>query len=361
MRSTINICLTVLGSTLGLCAQPHAATIHQYCLGCHNSKVKSGGLALDSPGDVAENADVWERVVRKLRARMMPPVGLPRPDEATYKSLIASLETSLDRAAAAHPNPGRTDTFRRLTRTEYHNVIRDLLSLDVDVASLLPSDEVSHGFDNITVGDLPPTLLERYLSSAQKISHLAVGGPVRSPGGDTFQIPPDVTQEEHFEDLPFGTRGGTALQYTFPVDAEYDFQIRLQRDRNEHVEGLKGTHQVELMLDGERVREFTIAPPKGGDHHLVEKDMNVRISVPAGPHMVAVAFPKMPSVLLESGRQPYLAHFNNDRHPRLTPALLWVSVNGPYNAKGPATRRAAGACSFASPRTRHAPDRFSVR
>ena len=153
-------------------------------------------------------------------------------------TLLSSLENSLDRAAAAKPNPGRTDTFRRLNRTEYQNAIRDLLALDVDVSSLLPSDESSHGFDNVTVGDLSPTLLERYLSAAQKISRLAVGSSARSPGGDTVTLPPDLTQEEHFDDLPLGTRGGTAVRYTFPLDAKYDIQIRLARDRNEHVEGL---------------------------------------------------------------------------------------------------------------------------
>jgi len=310
-------------------------TINQYCLGCHNSKFKTADLALDSISDVSKNQEAWEKVVRKLGARVMPPIGLPRPDERTYNALLASLEGTLDKTALAHPNPGRTDTFRRLNRTEYQNAIRDLLSLEVDVSALLPSDEASHGFDNVTVGDLPPTLLERYLSAAQKISRLALGAPLRSPGGDTFNLPPDLTQEEHFDDLPLGTHGGTVVRYTFPLDAEYQIQIRLQRDRNEHIEGLHAEHQVELLLDGKRVRIFTVKPPAGvEDHHLVEKDLNIRIPVKAGPHLVAVAFPKMPSTLLESGRQPYQAHFNMDRHPRITPALFSISINGPYDAKG---------------------------
>src|SRR5437016_3955435 len=154
----------------------------------------------------------------------MPPAGLPRPDERTYDAVVTSLATSLDKAAAAHPNPGRTDTFRRLNRTEYQNAIRDLLAVDVDVTPLLPSDDSSHGFDNVTVGDLSPTLLERYLSAARKISRLAVGSPLRSPGGDTITLPPDLTQEERFDELPFGTRGGTVVPYTFPLDAEYEIQ-----------------------------------------------------------------------------------------------------------------------------------------
>ncbi|MBC7928180.1 MAG: DUF1592 domain-containing protein, partial [Bryobacteraceae bacterium] len=280
----------------------------------------------------------WEKVARKLQTRSMPPAGLPRPDERTYSSLLATLESSLDKAAAANVNPGRTDTFRRLNRTEYRNAIRDLLGIEVDVTSLLPADESSHGFDNVTVGDLSPTLLERYLSAARKISRLAVGSPGRSPGGDTVTLPPDLTQEEHFEDLPLGTRGGMVVRYNFPLDAGYEIQIRLARDRNEHVEGLREPHEVELMLDGDRVKLFRVSPPPAGkDHSQVDKDLSVRVPVKAGPHVVAVAFPKMDSMLLETERQPWHAHFNMDRHPRIRPALYSISVNGPYEASGPGT------------------------
>src|SRR6185369_8208321 len=159
--------------------------------------------------------------------------------------------------------------FRRLNRTEYQNVIRDLVAVDVDVSSLLPSDDASHGFDNVTVGDLSPTLLERYVTAARKISRLAMGTPTRAPGGETITLPPDLTQEQHFDDLPLGTRGGMVLHYTFPLDAAYEIRVRLARDRNEHVEGLTDTHEVELMLDGERLKLFTVKPPPpGSDHHL---------------------------------------------------------------------------------------------
>ena len=314
-----------------------APVIQKYCVGCHSASMKAGGLALDAAqADHAGQApDVWEKVVRKLRPRYMPPIGLPRPDERTYDAMVTSLTASLDRAAAAKPNPGRTDTFRRLNRAEYHNAIRDLLALDVDVRALLPSDDASHGFDNITVGELSPTLLERYLAAAQKISRLAMGRPGRAPGGDTFNLPPDLTQEQHFDDLPLGTRGGMTVRYTFPADAEYEIQIHLQRDRNEHVEGLNDTHEVELMLDGERLRLFTVRPPPpGNDHHLADRDLNLRIAVKAGPHMVAAAFPKKTSALMETERQPYQAHFNMDRHPRPQPAVFSISVNGPYDMQG---------------------------
>jgi len=266
----------------------------------------------------------------------MPPVGLPRPDESTYESVVSSLESSLDRIAAAKPDPGRTDTFRRLNRTEYHNAIRDLLALDIDVSSLLPSDDSSHGFDNVTVGELSPTLLERYLSAAQKISRLAIGGAARAPGGDTIELPADLTQEQHFDELPFGTRGGTAIHYTFPLDAEYEIQLRLTRDRNEHVEGLKDEHQVELTIDGERIQVFTAKPPPAGaDQSIVDKDFHLRVPVKAGSHELAATFIKKPSVLLETDRQPYQAHFNADRHPRIQPALYSISVIGPFNSSGP--------------------------
>src|SRR5437764_3879301 len=267
------------------------ATIDRYCVSCHNTKAKMGGLALDAD-DVNQHPQNWEKGIRKLSARIMRPPGLPRPDERTYEALIASLETTLDTTASAHPDPGRTDTFRRLNRTEYHNAIRDLLAVDVDVASLLPSDESSHGFDNVTVGDLSPALLEKYLSAAQKVSRLAIGSPSRSPGGVIVNIPPDLTQEDHFDELPLGTRGGKVVTYTFPQDAEYEIQLRLQRDRNEHVEGLHQPDEVELMIDGVRVKTFTVTPPaQGVDHHAVDQGLNLRVPIKAGPHAIAVAFP----------------------------------------------------------------------
>ena len=243
-------------------ASPQRALLNQYCVSCHNGKLKTGGLALDtvSVEDTSQNPEVWEKVLHKVNARYMPPAGLPRPDEKTYQALISYLETSLDQASAAKPNPGRTATLRRLTRTEYHNAIRDLLGLQVDVTQLLPTDDSSFGFDNITVGELSPTLLERYLGAARKISRLAIGGTVRTPSGDTILIPQDLTQEEHFDELPFGTRGGTAVDYIFPQDAQYEIQMKLTRDRNEHIEGLGEPTDIELMIDGERVHMFTVTP-----------------------------------------------------------------------------------------------------
>ena len=291
----------------------------------------------------------------------MPPAGGRRPDEAAYIAAIASLETALDRLAAATPHPGRTETLRRLTRTEYHNAVRDLLALEVDVVALLPSDSSSFGFDNITVGDLSPTLLERYVSAAEKISRLAVGRPGLGPGGSTTRIQPDLTQEGHLAGLPIGTRGGALVPHTFALDGEYEISIRLARDRNEHIEGLSEPHELELLLDGELVETFTVEPAAVREEHAanyqpsqdnLDDHLTTRIPVTAGPHTFAVTFPKRPSVLLETVRQPYQAHFNYYRHPRIQPAVYEVSIVGPYEAGGPGdtpSRRAIFTCRPARP------------
>jgi hypothetical protein len=342
-------CLTAL-SAFRLHAQtPERQFVNKNCLGCHSRATRSGNLNLEG-STPAEHPERWEKVLRRLRGRTMPPLGIPHPEETAYIAAIQSIETTLD---GLQPNPGRTDTFRRLNRTEYQNAIRDLLAVDVDISNLLPADESSHGFDNITVGDLSPTLLERYLSAARKISRLAVGIPARAPGGETFNLPPDLTQEEQFDGLPLGTRGGKSLRYTFPVDAEYEVQIRLARDRNEHIEGIAGVHDVELLIDGETIKRFTVKPPPTGqDHSLVDKHLTIRIPMKAGPHAVAVAFPRQTGALLETERQPYQAHFNMDRHPRIQPAVYSVTINGPYNAQGPGdtpSRRRIFACQPAKP------------
>jgi hypothetical protein len=314
---------------------PLSSFVEQHCVTCHDHDTKKGNLDLESinAGEVAGHSEIWEKVVRRLRARQMPPAEKKKPDEGAYQAVLSGLEGSLDRAAAQHPNPGRTETLRRLNRTEYQNAIRDLLALDIDAAALLPKDEAGHGFDNVTVGTLSPTLLDRYISAAQKISRLAVGAPRRS-GGDTIRPRPDLTQEEHVNGLPLGTRGGALIPYTFPQDAEYEIQIRLTRDRNEEIEGLHEPHQMELLIDREKVASFTVAPPRDKNFEKVDQHLKVRIPVKAGPHQVGVTFVKNPTTLLETRRTPYLARFNMHRHPRRTPAIYQVSINGPYEAKG---------------------------
>jgi hypothetical protein len=315
--------------------------VTQYCLGCHNARTTNGGIAFDqgSLKDIAAHPELWEKVVRRLRARAMPPAGAPRPAEPVYQNVVDELERTLDRAASARPDPGRPEPFRRLNRTEYQRAIRDLLDLDIDVAEMLPADDASFGFDNVSVAGLSPTLMERYLGAAQKISRLAVGATVRSPAARTVVLPADLTQEARLDGMPFGTRGGVGFEHLFPQNGEYTITILLARDRNENVEGLTEPHEVEITLDGERLRVFTVTPNRNrlGSYYAdegVDKGLEVRVPVTAGPHRVAATFLAKHGALLETERQPYQAHFNMDRHPRTQPALRSVSIAGPYGAGG---------------------------
>lgn len=310
--------------------------VQTYCIACHDKVTREAGLALDELllADFERHTDVWENVVRKLTARQMPPRQKPQPAKREYDATTTSLESLLDAVAAKSPNPGRTETFRRLNRTEYQNTIRDLLGLQVDVASLLPADELSHGFDNITVTDLSPMLLNRYISAAQKISRLAVGTG-KTLRADTFRVRPDVTQESHVQGLPIGTRGGILIPYYFPLHGEYEIQVHLMRDRNDEIEGLKESHEMDVLLDRESVERFTIKPPpKGQSDQSVDANLKTRIKVAAGPHNVGVTFLKKSSSLLESSRQPLNVHFNYYRHPRLGPAVYEVSIVGPIGSGG---------------------------
>jgi hypothetical protein len=353
-------------STSGATAPPDQTLINRYCLGCHNDRTKTQDVSLTGLDlqNVGPHRQIWERVARKLRARAMPPAGAPRPDEAAYERFVTALESSLDRAAAANPDPGRTDTFRRLTRTEYQNAIRDLLALDVDVTDLLPKDDASYGFDNVGAVGLSPTLLERYLSAAQKVTRLAVGSPLPAPASRVVVLPVDLTQEEHVDGLPFGTRGGTNVAHTFPRDGDYEIQVRLVRNRNENVEGLTEPHEIEITLDGERLQVFTVTPNRNrmGDYYAdeaVDKHLQLRARVTAGPHVVAAMFLRKHAALIETERQPYVAHFNMNRHPRQQPAVHSVSITGPFDAVGvgntpsrdrifvcrPASRQQQAACA----------------
>ncbi len=328
--------------------------LQDYCVSCHSSSEPEAGLDFETllASSLSESSEVWEKVVRKLRTRQMPPADVDHPDESEYHATIQFLEQSLDALAASHPQPGRTNTFRRLTRTEYQNAVRDLLGVSIDVKTMLPADEVSKGFDNITVSELSPTLLNRYISAAQYISRVAVARPTKTPDGKTFRIAPDVTQEEHVDGLPFGTRGGLLVPYTFPADGQYEIRVRLTRDRNEEVEGLSEAHQVEILLDSARLDSFTVRPAgsqvpgsqtagvraEGADspyatdrptHATVDQHLVVRFQATAGEHQIGVTFIKQRSSLLETARQPLNVHYNFYRHPRLTPAIYQVSVTGP--------------------------------
>ena len=313
--------------------------VSRYCLDCHDQKSMKGELNLEtlSGQPISQHPDQWERVVRRLQARQMPPAKRTnRPTEQEYRATIATLVERLDAVARQSPRPGRTETVRRLNRAEYQNAIRDLLALEIDAASLLPADSASHGFDNVTVGTLSATLLDRYLSAAQKISRLAVGVAPRFPSAETIRIKPDLTQEERVEGLPFGTRGGALIAYNAPQDGEYEIQVRLTRDRNDEVEGLREPHQLMVLLEGRQVQTFTVNPPPPGEgHQWIDAQLKCRLPMKAGPHRLGVTFLKNPASLLETKRQPYAAHFNFHRHPRIGPAIYQVSIAGPQPGTGP--------------------------
>src|SRR5271165_2001483 len=208
-------------------ALPNRAFLDRNCVACHNEKLKSGEMSLTQL-DLAHpdrNAELAEKVIRKLRAGMMPPAGLPRPDTASTNAFVRSLEASIDQAAAAHLNPGRP-ALHRLNRTEYANVVRDLLAVDVDVSALLPSDDMSHGFDNMAdVLTISPALMDAYIRAAGKISRQALGDPGASPSVMTYQMTKAEGQWRHVDGAPLGTRGGMSVVYDFPADGEYTFKI----------------------------------------------------------------------------------------------------------------------------------------
>ena len=356
--------LAVLAATAGIAlaeqrargeggATPERALLDRYCVTCHNDRLQTAGLQLDTADvtHVAADPALWEKVVRKLRAGAMPPAPRPRPDGATYARFIAWLETGLDAAAAADPNPGRTEAFHRLNRAEYRNVVRDLLALDVDVAGLLPADDGSYGFDNIAgVLGVSPTLLERYLSAAKKVSRLAVGNPDLPPTAETFRLAADYPQDDRVDGLPFGTRGGMAIPYTFPVDAEYRIRVRLSRDTADNMATFTVPHDLDVSLDGEPLQTFTAGePPPAGvsrtsDEYRawrtrqrhVDDDWVIRVPVRAGPRTLRVAFRKKTSAYAETLRQPYLRPYTNTTggDTRYQPYLESVVITGPYEGSG---------------------------
>jgi len=329
------------------------AIINQYCVTCHNARLKTANLLLDQVdlATLGEHPDLGEKIVRKLRAGMMPPTGIRRPDAATMESLIRGMETTLDRSASLHlPAPG----LHRLNRTEYTNAIRDLLALDVDATKFLPADDSTRGFDNIAGAlTMSPALMEAYLSAAGKISRLAIGD-VSSPAQVVFDVPADTAQNYQVEGLPFGTRGGMLIPYEFPADGDYSFKVKGVTGYFQAVlGGIKG-EQLEVTIDGERVKLFDwdkeIANTTGNGRSTP------RIPVKAGLHKVGVTFLATNDIPASELNRPFQRTMNT---PGSIPGFLFyphvgqVWIEGPYNAKGAtdtATRRKIFVCKPATPR-----------
>ena len=354
------------------------ALLDQYCITCHNQRLRTAGLALDAldasrPG---ANADTWERVIGKLRARSMPPPGRPRPDAAAYRAVATALENDIDRTWAASPNPGRIGAVHRLNRTEYTNAVRDLFALEFDARPLLPGDETADGsFDNLADAlTISTAHLERYLSVARQISRLATGLPPTSPRVETFEIPLHVIQDDRQdESLPFGSRGGIAIPYNFPVDGEYTIQVRLQRQYQDYLKGMGWPQQLDIRLDGKLVKRFTVGgnakgrpaalsyagdgePGFAGDPEWEkymqltgDAGLEVRIPVTAGPRVVSASFVRE---LWEPEGLPHPPQrgrtIANDNVYMGYANVGSVQIGGPYKATGPAqdtpSRRAIFVC-----------------
>ena len=304
-----------------------------YCYGCHatpNAPGKVNLLALDE-NDPGSNPVVWEKVLRKMRMREMPPAGAAQPDAATYEAMISFIENERERTAAAQPNPGRP-TLHRLNRAEYANAVRDLLALEVDAAELLPADDIGYGFDNIgDVLTVSPLLLERYLSAASKVSRAAIGDTSMPEQFQTYTVPHGLAQVDRMNDaMPFGSRGGSSFRHHFPVDGEYVISVKLQTGRFDQVMGLDRERKLDMRIDGARVGRFTIAPnartihgaEDGPDSHL-----EVRVPVKAGTRTISATFLK-DTVVPEGIVLP-------DREQAFFEGVGSVSVAGPYKAAGP--------------------------
>jgi mono/diheme cytochrome c family protein len=322
-------------------------TITTYCVTCHNDKLKPAGLALDRPelADVAGHADVWEKVIRKLRTGMMPPAGVPRPSAAERDRLLSSLVATLDAAASAKPNPGRP-LVHRLNRAEYANAIRDLLALDVDVSTLLPPDDSSAGFDNnADVLGVSPVLLESYLTAAERISALALGDRSLPPAGEIYRVRQDESQDRHIPGLPLGTVGGLLIDTTLPLDGEYQFRVTLFRTNLGTMRGLEYEHHLEISVDGERVHLAAF----GGDREIIASSDNptttgdavdgrftTRVKLKAGPHRIGVAFLEKTQALNTRRLQNYVRSSSDTIDFSGYPHIDEVILTGPFNASGAA-------------------------
>jgi len=315
------------------------AMLDTYCVTCHNTRVKTAGLALDALDleRVGDRAETWEKVVRKLRTGAMPPVGRPRPGKALSDGAASWLEATLDRAALEHPNPGRP-TLHRLNRVEYRNAIRDLFALEIDPAALLPSDSAAYGFDNNADAlSMSPVLAERYLGAARTISQMALGHAAGSQSSETVFVPTDRNQGIRLsDDLPWGSRGGLAIGYAFPADGEYLFQLRLNESGADGgIMGLTAEpQQLDVRIDHGRAWTTIVGGPDAAKEAADERTKRIldalqfRAPVTAGSHVVQAYFVQRTSAVLEDLFDPYLRR-DPYRAGNGEPGISSLTITGP--------------------------------
>jgi mono/diheme cytochrome c family protein len=334
--------------------------LNQYCVSCHNEQLQTAGLMLDVANivDVSEDPDIWERVITKLSLRAMPPVGHPiRPDENQYTALLNYLQTELGQYAIAQPNPGRP-TVHRLNRTEYANAIRDLLAMEIDAAALLPPDNLGEGFDTMAeVLSVSPLLMERYMFAAGRVSRLAVGPATMQPASEQYTVPEEYRQNTQMsEELPFGSRGGTAIKHYFPQDGQYTIKIDLERNIEGYIRGLRKEHTIDVRVDHQRVATFKVGgkffgrsgpiftenqvvhysgdTEQVGYEFTADEDLVISIPAKAGTHLVGVSFVDK-STKATGINQPDLPLADIASYKGGEPEVASVTITGPFNAQGP--------------------------
>ena len=352
-------------------------TINQYCLACHNDSLSTADVSFQNLdlSEVANHGALQEKVLSQLRNRRMPPMEMPKPSEAVYNELVSWLESEIDELAASAPNPGRTDTFHRINRAEYANSVRDLLNIDVDVEELLPADDIdAYGFDNMAdVLTVSPALMERYLSAARKTARLAIGEEPLGPVSQIYEVPILLNQNDRMsDDLPFGSRGGVAMDHYFPVAGQYDLSLRLHRNYVNYIRGMGSQHEIEVRLDGKLIQSFAIggqepdvlqAPASYGgnqfgdrewEEYMLFADSNLRLRFEAepGPHIVGLSFVRRftePEGVLQPPQSVFAAAINEMRDGDA--AIEQAQITGPFDAAGPGdtpSRRAIFVCTPAS-------------
>ncbi len=352
MRHFTTLAVTGLALAAGGCAPTpeeriaaHTGTIDRFCLDCHNSVDREAGLVLEGIdlADVAGNAEVLEKVLLKLEGQLMPPPGGPKPDAEDVDDMVDYLTASLDANAVENPGFGRV-SMHRLNRSEYGNAVRDLLGVDIDATEYLPADDEGYGFDNIAdILRVSPSLLDQYLSAANRIAALAVGDMKTPVVNAVYRAPPDLAQDKHVEGLPLGTRGGILIEHYFPLDAEYDFAVFLQRNIVGYMTGLEWPHQLEITIDGERV----FLAPVGGEEDnamsdenfsaaadVIDERLRTRVFVEAGLRDVGVAF-----IARNSARshEPLELHTRDQDLQNMNglPVVDYVTLIGPLDPSGP--------------------------